>query len=285
MKDKQLDLTPGIYMVATPIGNLEDITLRAVRVLENVDWIAAEDTRQTKKLLDHFGIHKTLFSVHEHSSERKIQECVQRLERGEKGAYVSDAGTPGICDPGADLVNLAREKGIAVFPIPGASAIVTLLSCAGFSQSAFQFLGFFPREEKQQVIEKMKNEGGIFVFFEAPHRFLRTLECLRGLPNESYLVVGRELTKHFETVSAGKVEEIYLRLQNLEPRGEYVLALSVPVPKKQAEWSAEKVSDLFALLADLGGNQKLLTKLGTELGLAKNNSYDLALEVLKTRVR
>lgn len=282
MKDQE-KLPAGLYMVSTPIGNLEDLSFRAVRVLRESDWIAAEDTRETRKLLDSQGITTELISLHEHSSPRKIAELAARLQNGETGAYVSDAGTPGICDPGAELVVAAAASGVRITPIPGASAPIALLSASGFSSSEFRFCGFFPREKKEREEwgSQALRDGGLRVFFESPHRIR---ECLKFLAKEfpsQPLVVGRELTKRFETITRGSCQEVEALLSSDEPRGEYVLVLELPAAALEA--AGLKEPELLALLtelASLGGNQKTLTRVAISHGLAKNAAYELVLKVL-----
>ncbi|MGE3262277.1 MAG: 16S rRNA (cytidine(1402)-2'-O)-methyltransferase [Bacteriovoracia bacterium] len=284
MKDQAEDrLAPGLYMVATPIGNLEDLSFRALRTLKQADWIAAEDTRETKKLLNAYDLVTATVSLHEHSGPRKVAELVERLKTGGTGAYVSDAGTPGISDPGAELAAAARAAGISVYPVPGASAPVALLSIAGFNETAFAFHGFFPRENaaRKEWLEKA-SLGGVHVFFESPYRIVETLLFLEKEKPEAELIVGRELTKKFETVTAGNAGAVAEILRKEEGRGEYVIGLKLPVPPPESEEDlAEKTSILLRELAELGGNQKLLTRVAMSHGLPKNRAYALSLEILK----
>ena len=202
-------MTGTLYIVATPIGNLEDITLRALRVLREVDWIACEDTRQTRKLLEHFGIAKPMVSYHEHNESGRAAELVERLTRGGSGALVSDAGTPLISDPGYRLVQAAIAAAIPVVPIPGASAAVSALSAAGLPTDAFRFCGFLPPKSSQRrkTLEQLKPETGTLIFYETPHRILEALEDVAAVMGSRPVVVARELTKLHEEFLRGTAAE------------------------------------------------------------------------------
>lgn len=282
MKGQEEALTPGLYMVATPIGNLEDLGFRALRVLGQADWIAAEDTRESRKILEAHGLSTPLISFHEHSNPRKAQELVEKLQQGERGAYISDAGTPGISDPGAVLVKAAAEAGIPVHPVPGASAPVALLSASGFSATAFKFHGFFPREKKEREswAERAESEGGVHVFFESPHRFRETGQFLATRFAHKDCVVGRELTKRFETITRGSAAKVAELLAKEEPRGEYVVALDLGAPKSE-EKSVAEVEELLKELGQNGASQRVLTRVAMSHGMAKNAAYDLALKCVK----
>jgi 16S rRNA (cytidine1402-2'-O)-methyltransferase len=279
MKGQSLELVTGLYVVATPIGNLEDFGFRALRVLEQAAWVAAEDTRETRKLLDHYGIRTPLHSFHEHSTKSRVDALVATLAAGGTGAYVSDAGTPGLCDPGAALVRACAAGGIPVYPVPGASAPIALLSVGGFEESAFTFHGFFPREKKERE-EWAATASGLQLFFESPHRILGALAFLGDAFPSQHLVVGRELTKRFETISRGTCAEIATSLATEEPRGEYVLALSLPVKQILEGLPVEEVKALVKELAEFGASQKVLLRVGMSHGLRKNEAYKLSLEFL-----
>ena len=214
-----------LYIVATPIGNLEDITHRAVRVLETVDLIACEDTRRTKILLEHYKIKKPLVSYHQHSKLQKLESLVRELESGKDIALVTDAGTPGISDPGGVLVAEAAKKGIDVVPIPGASALTTLISASGIPMDRFLFLGFLPHKKgRQTMIERIKNSDLPVVFYESPHRILKTLEALSK--SEGQIILGRELTKKFEEIIRGSAKEVYEHFKDKKILGEFVVIYS-----------------------------------------------------------
>ena len=207
-------MTGTLYIVATPIGNLEDITLRALRVLREVDWIACEDTRQTRKLLDHFGIAKPMVSYHEHNESGRAVELVGKLTSGGSGALVSDAGTPLISDPGYRLVQAAIAAAIPVVPIPGASATVSALSAAGLPTNAFRFCGFLPPKSSQRkkTLEQWKPETATLIFYETPHRILEALEDVAAVMGSRPVVVARELTKLHEEFLRGTAAEVRAEL-------------------------------------------------------------------------
>ncbi|HSP66430.1 MAG TPA: 16S rRNA (cytidine(1402)-2'-O)-methyltransferase, partial [Bryobacteraceae bacterium] len=200
----------SLYLVATPIGNLEDITLRALRVLKEADVIACEDTRQTGKLLAHFGIDKPTVSYHEHNEAARALELVAKIEAGASIALVSDAGTPLVSDPGYRLVEAAIGAGIPVVPIPGASALLSGLSAAGLPTDAFRFGGFLPPKsgQRKKALEELRGEGGTLVFYEAPHRILDTLSDVSEVYGERPVVVARELTKLHEEFLRGTADEV-----------------------------------------------------------------------------
>lgn len=232
-----------LYVVATPIGNLQDITLCALETFRTVDLIAAEDTRHTKKLLQHYGITTPLISYHQHSGAGRTEQLIRRLQAGESIALVTDAGTPGISDPGGELVAAAHQAGIRVVPIPGASAITALLSVAGLPAHRFRFEGFPPRKEgaRRQFFESLRGEDAPIVLYESPHRLLKTLQAAYAVLGDWIVVVGRELTKQFEEVFRGRLSEAIAHWQTTPPRGEFTLVLwrsdggnSVPTVEEEA---------------------------------------------------
>lgn len=224
-----------LYIVATPIGNLEDITLRALRILKEVDIILCEDTRVTKKLLERFGIEKVLISYHRHSRLEKTEQIRALLEQGENLALVSDAGTPGISDPGNQLVKELTEKlpDVAIAPIPGPSALTTIASIAGFPMDRFVFLGFPPAKKgrKKFFAEALASPYPV-IFYESLYRILKTLQDLEEIlgksaaANSCSIVVGRELTKKFETIHRGTAQEVLAQLKKDQLRGEFVLVIA-----------------------------------------------------------
>ncbi len=217
-----------LYVVATPIGNLEDITLRALRVLKAVDLIAAEDTRHTRKLLAHYGITTPLTSYYDQIEARKAPVLLAELQAGKTIALVSDAGTPGIADPGYRLVKGAVAAGIPVVPIPGPSALLALLSIGGLPVDRFVFEGFLPAKssQRQKALQRLRHEERTLVFFEAPHRLAAMLADLQRICGDRQVVVGRELTKVFEEVVRGTVSEVRAWLQDREVKGEVVLLVA-----------------------------------------------------------
>lgn len=276
---------PALYILGTPIGNLGDFSTRARATLEQVDWIAAEDTRETRKLLHHLGITKDLISFHEHSSAEKCSELVDRIKQGQSGAYVSDAGTPGVSDPGADLVDAAFKAGVKIVPIPGASALTTLLSVCSFSGAPTIFYGFLPRDGLAEFWQAASASPGVHVFFESPHRVEKSLAALATILPEARIVMGRELTKHFEEIYRGSVNELLASLsarKDTEKRGEFVFALEIGARAADSvdEHAEKQKREFFQELAALGANQKLLVRVGEEMGWPRNTAYRLALAAL-----
>lgn len=219
-----------LYLVATPIGNLEDISLRALRILKEVDLIACEDTRQTLKLLSHFEIRKPLESYHEHNEMTRAPELVVRMEEGERIALVSDAGTPVISDPGHRLVSLCQRHKIAVIPIPGPSAIVAALAGCGLPSDEFTFAGFLPARagERRRSLERLSSGGRTLVLYEAPHRLRACLEDALDVLGDREAAVARELTKVHEELLRGRISELLQRFTEKEPRGEITLVIAPP---------------------------------------------------------
>jgi 16S rRNA (cytidine1402-2'-O)-methyltransferase len=219
-----------LYVVATPIGNLEDISLRALRILKEVDVIACEDTRQTLKLLSHFDISKRLVSYHEHNEITRAAEIVIELEQGAKVALVSDAGTPAISDPGHRLVSLCLRHGIHVVPVPGASAFVAALAASGMPIEQFVFIGFLPSRptERRKALRELANEPRTLALYEAPHRLLDTLEDALEILGNRPAVVAREVTKVYEEFLRGHLEDLIAAARKKAPRGEITLLIGPP---------------------------------------------------------
>jgi 16S rRNA (cytidine1402-2'-O)-methyltransferase len=272
-----------LYVVATPIGNLQDITLRALEILKSVDAIAAEDTRHTAHLLTHFAIQKKLIAVHEHNEHKSAEQLLARLQAGESIALVTDAGTPGISDPGAVVVDILRNAGMTVVPIPGASAVIAALSAAGIAAPGFAFYGFLPASgaQRRRVLEDLKAQTTTLVFYEAPHRVVESVvDMALILGAERRLTVARELTKTFETFHRCALGEAEAWLQSdpNQQRGEFVLIVEAPQNKDDdsADKEAERVLQL--LLAELPLKQAV--KLATEItGAKKNALYERALQL------
>ena len=226
-----------LYIVATPIGNLEDITLRALRILKEVDLILCEDTRQTRKLLDRYGINAPTQSYHQHSKLQKIEQIIELLKNGKNLALVSDAGTPAISDPGGKLVEevvKALGDGAAVIPIPGPSAVTAAASISGLPTDKFLFMGFPPHKKgRNKFFQKIAAADETVVFYESPYRILKSLNELRGAAGERPIVVCRELTKMFETIYRGSVSEVISKLQSGTIKGEFVVVVGKEIKNFQ----------------------------------------------------
>ena len=216
-----------LFIVGTPIGNLEDITLRALKVLGDVDLIVAEDTRRISKLLSHFGISKPVISYHEHSGRSRIERITSELLSGKDVAYVCDSGMPGISDPGEELVAEASGKGIDVIPIPGVSALTTAMSISGFPGNKFHFEGFLPRRKgaRRERLRELSNLSIPIVLYEAPHRIKGTLSDIRDIFGDCRVLLARELTKLHEEKIRGGIEEVCSIIEPLTPRGEYTIVI------------------------------------------------------------
>ena len=268
-----------LYVVATPIGNLADISLRALHVLQLVDCIACEDTRHTQGLLRQFGIDKTLLAVHEHNELEAAVGVIDRLQRGERVAYVSDAGTPAVSDPGARLVAAVRSAGYGVMPLPGASSVTTALSAAGMlGDSGFVFAGFLPSKagERDQAITVLQSEPKAVVLMEAPHRIEALALAMAPLAHR-LVTICRELTKQFEEIATVTADQFaaWLALGAQRTRGEFVLVLH-PAPQAAPKDDGRRV--LHLLLAELP--LKTAVKLAAEItGAPRNDLYDAALKL------
>jgi len=222
-------LKPGtLYLVATPIGNLEDITLRALRVLKECDVVAAEDTRHSGQLLKHFGIAKPLLSCFQFNEARRGEEILERLRRGEKVALVTDAGTPGISDPGGQVVSAALAAGLRVESVPGPCALVAALTCSGLPGDEFHFVGFLPHKSSQRRrrLEALGSVPGTLILYESPYRIVKLLEELVDLYPERRVVLARELTKKFEELRAGSPRQLLEEMQKRSIKGEFVVLLT-----------------------------------------------------------
>ena len=242
-----------LYLCATPIGNLEDMTFRAIRILKEVNLIAAEDTRRTRKLLTHFEIHTPLVRFDENCSKIVAEKILQRLLAGESVAVVSDAGLPAISDPGADLVKLAIDAGINVCPIPGANAALSALICSGLDTTKFLFAGFAPKTKKnrREFLEKLSTINATIIFYEAPHRLKNFLEELEEIFGDRQAVLARELTKVHEEFLRGKISELIEKI--LEPRGEFVVLVE---GNKFSPPPEENLLDFYQKLLEQGLDKK-----------------------------
>lgn len=271
-----------LYLCATPIGNMEDITLRTLKILESVDVIAAEDTRNTLKLLNRFEIKTPMTSYHEHNKIGKGPFLVERLLAGESIALVSDAGMPGISDPGEDLVRLCYEAGVAVTVAPGASASVVALVLSGLGTRRFVFEGFLPMDKKERrvILQTLEKEHRTMIFYEAPHRLLDTLEEMEGVfgPERKSAVI-RELTKKFEEVRRDTLVNQRVYFKENQPKGEFVLvieglSLEEQTKEAQANWSTVPISDHIEQYLDQGLSEKdAMKQVAKDRGISKRDIY------------
>jgi 16S rRNA (cytidine1402-2'-O)-methyltransferase len=264
-----------LYVVATPIGNLEDITLRAIRTLKEVDLVACEDTRHTRKLLAHFGIATPSVSYHDHNARERAPELLERLERGESVALVSDAGTPAISDPGYRLISGAAERGIPVVPVPGPSAVVAALSASGLATDAFLFAGFLPAraEARRARLADLAAERATVILYEAPHRVAETLADLVDVFGDRPAALARELTKVHEEVVRGRLSEIAAALAPERRRGEMVLVVA-GAPERTAAAADSPVASRVAELEAAGlSRMDAIKQAARERGVPKREVY------------
>jgi 16S rRNA (cytidine1402-2'-O)-methyltransferase len=274
-----------LYLCATPIGNLEDITLRVLRTLQEVDLIAAEDTRHSIKLLNHFEIKTPMTSYHEFNRVEKAIYLVEQLKAGMNIALITDAGTPGISDPGEELVRQAYAAGITVTSLPGACAAVTALTLSGLSTRRFCFEAFLPTDkgERQELLEELKNDTRTIILYEAPHRLGKTLEELLAVLGDRRISIVKELTKLHETVWQSTLSEAVEACKIQEPKGEYVLVLEGKSSKelrieKQEQWSLVDLSEHMKIYLDRGLDKKEAMKaVAKDRGVSKREIYQLLL--------
>jgi len=278
---------PGtLYLVATPIGNLEDITLRALRVLKEVDMIAAEDTRQTIKLLNHYEIKNTLVSYHEHNKNEKGKTLIEELLAGKNIALVSDAGCPGISDPGEDLVRLAVEHGIPLTMIPGPAAAITGLVLSGLPGGRFSFEGFLPMNKRMRSdrLKSIKEDTRTLVFYEAPHKLIHTLRDLKDAFGNRRITLARELTKKFEEIIRTTLDEAIEKYENESPKGEFVLILEGADQRRLEEnrissWLGISLKEHVKRYTDIGLDKKeAMKRVAEDRGLSKRDVYNGLLE-------
>ena len=269
-----------LYLVATPIGNLEDITLRALRILKEEDYIAAEDTRNTLKLLNHFEIKKPLISNHRHNEEEREDGLIEKLKEGKNIAVVSDAGTPGISDPGEVIVKRAIEENIEIIPIPGACAAINALIVSGLDTKEFVFLGFLPLNKKlrKEKLEEIKNENKTIIIYEAPHKIKDSLNDLKEVVGERKVVLARELTKIHEEFIRGNITEIIEKSENL--KGEMILLI-----EGSNEINCENILNNLSLEEHYNVYEKqgldkkeIIKKIAKDRGVNKNEIYQYFIE-------
>lgn len=278
---------PGtLYLCATPIGNLEDMTFRAVRVLREADLIAAEDTRNSIKLLNHFAIKTPMTSYHEYNKIKKGEELVRRLLDGETIALITDAGTPGISDPGEELVRMCQEAGILVTAVPGAAACITALTISGLSTRRFAFEAFLPADKKERkaVLEELREETRTLVLYEAPHRLVKTLKLLLEILGERKVRVCRELTKKHETVFSATLNEALAYYEEHEPKGECVLVVEgksrkVKEEEAMAVWEAVSVAEHLQYYEEKGiAGKEAMKCVARDRGMSRREVYRAVLD-------
>ena len=270
-----------LYIVATPIGNLEDITLRALRVLKEVDLIAAEDTRQTLKLLNHYEINKPLISYHRHNEETKSEILIEKLRNGENIALVSDAGTAGICDPGEEVIKKAIEDNIEVIPIPGACAMINALIVSGISTKEFEFLGFLPLNKKlrRQKLKEIENSSKTIIIYEAPHKMKTTLGDLKEILKDRKIVLARELTKIHEEFIRKSIDELLSEIDTI--KGEMILIIEGNKIDTEESKNFDEISleDHYKLYEEKGLNKKeIIKQIAKDRNVNKNEIYMYFLE-------
>jgi len=277
-----------LFVIATPIGNLEDFSPRGKKTLEQADLILCEDTRRTRNLLSHFGIRKRTESFHQHNQLRKIPEIIQWLEQGKKIALATDAGTPAVSDPGATLIRHCLEKGVKVIPIPGPSAITTALSASGFPSDRFLFLGFLPAKnsERKRALEKYRDFSETIVLFEAPHRIRKTVKDLLEIFGDRKACLCRELTKIFEEIRLTPLSRLAQELEKENLKGEITLIIAgAEVNQSDKNKLEDDLKDLIeAMLKEGKTIKEIILVLSSSTNLAKNQIYRSALEI-KSRLR
>lgn len=263
-----------LYIVATPIGNLEDITLRAIRILKEVDLIAAEDTRHTLKLLNHLKIAKPMISYHRHNEEVRTDHLIKELEEGKSIALVSDAGTPGICDPGEEIIKKCIDENITIVPIPGACAMINALICSGISTKEFLFIGFLPLNKKtrKEKLEEIEKSNKTIILYEAPHKLKNTLDDLGKVLEERKIVLARELTKIHEQYLRGTVEEIKKQTENI--KGEIVIIIEGAKQTEENELNNLTLEEHYKFYKEQGLEKKeIIKKIAKDRNVSKNEIY------------
>ena len=275
-----------LYLVATPIGNLEDMTYRAVRVLEEVDVIAAEDTRNSIKLLNHFEIKTPMTSYHEYNKYDKAKVLVEKMQQGQNVAVITDAGTPGISDPGEELVRQALDARLEVTPVPGACACISALISSGLSTRRFAFEAFLPYDKKDRarVLEEMKRETRTMVMYEAPHKLKKTLAELMDTLGDRHITLAREITKKHETIEPMLLSEAIARYETEDPRGEFVIVIEgLDVKKleeeKKSSFEAMTVEEHVQMYVDQGMPKKdAIKQASVDRGVPKRDVYNAVMK-------
>jgi 16S rRNA (cytidine1402-2'-O)-methyltransferase len=279
---------PGtLYIVATPIGNLKDITLRALETLRTVDLIACEDTRHTRKLLNHFNIQKPLLSLHEHNERERAGELIGRMAGGESIALVSDAGTPAVSDPGFDLVRAARTADIAVVPVPGPTALIAALVASGVECDAFFFCGFLPSRSaaRRKRLQQLRDIPATLIFYEAPHRIARSLEDCKDVLGDRKAAVARELTKVHEEIVTGTLAELAARFEAGTAKGEFVVVIERGTEEVVVRTGSDLAGRVVELEAAGSDHKAALKQAAREFGLTRSQAYRRMIEESAQRNR
>lgn len=281
-----MEMAGKLYICATPIGNLEDITFRVIKTLKEVDLIAAEDTRHSRKLLNYYEINTPITSYHEHNKKEKAKHLVEQLLSGKNIALITDAGTPAISDPGEELVKMAYEAGIKITSLPGPCALITGLTISGLSARRFCFEAFLPAEkkERQRIIKELSNETRTIILYEAPHRLLKTLKELYEAMGDRSASVIKELTKIHETVQRTSLSQAIAFYENEEPKGEYILIIEGKSfeeieTEQQSLWEDKTIFEHVKIYTDKGFDKKEAMKLvAKDRGLSKRDVYKVILD-------
>ena len=263
-----------LYIVATPIGNLEDITLRAIKILKEVDLIAAEDTRHTLKLLNHLNIAKPLISYHRHNEDVKTEILIQELKKGKNIALVSDAGTPGICDPGEDVIKKCIEEKISIVPIPGSCAMINALICSGLDTKEFTFIGFLPlnKKNRKEKLEEIKNTDKTIILYEAPHKLEKTLKDLKIILENRKIVLARELTKIHEEFIRENLDDLIEKAKDI--KGEIVLIIEGIKNKKENPLTELSIEEHYQYYEKKGLTKKdIIKQIAKDRNVNKNEIY------------
>ncbi len=283
--DREEKMQGKLYLCATPIGNLEDITFRVLRTLKEVDLIAAEDTRNSIKLLNHFDIHTPMTSYHEYNKIEKAQVLIRKMQEGQKIALITDAGTPGISDPGEELVRMCYEAGVEVTSLPGPAACITALTLSGLPTRRFAFEAFLPtdKKERQAVLQELVNETRTIILYEAPHRLVRTLQELKEVLGNRSVTLCRELTKKHETAFVTTMEELQKYYETQEPKGECVLVIQGKsreelVQEERSRWEELSIEAHMQVYLEQGMDKKEAMKaVAKDRGVSKRDIYQALL--------
>ena len=267
--NKEMNKEGTLFIVATPIGNLEDITIRAIKILGDVDIIAAEDTRHTLKLLNYLKISKPLISYHRHNEEKKTETLIKELKKGKDIALVSDAGTPGISDPGEEIVKKCIKEGINIVPIPGACAMINALICSGIDTKEFEFLGFLPLNKKlrKNKLEEIKKANKTVILYEAPHKLKNTLEDLKEILNNRKIVLARELTKIHEEFIRESIDSLISKAMDI--KGEFVLIIEANKDIEENDFAKLSIEEQYNFYKEQGLEKKEIIKM-----IAKNKNVN-----------